>query len=454
MDRLISLYLVRPTRFLTPESHARATKQQVDPTTGIICSPSTAQRTDRCAHILPSSADSPPVRLMKNANEQPDFAATAPAVAAAGPEAVVTPRQPQQPRDEPTQPASGSATDHDSNNNSRTAPSSLKLRPEGTGITIHGWDIHSTDGPIASSHVDDQLSKQLDMKLPSMLYDESVLTLRHVSSGFTLSFDAVGALRMVSKADPGIRVKAAVKWRGHHARDDVEVGSVSGRWHDWTFTTTYQGGIDVGQHQPEDGDGDVGQKRVAIDNTNDDNNNNNNSNSNNASVSDNDGGVDKVKTQNGNKCEIDYDALRDTSLPILFSAQNILFEDELDDNGVACYKVRIRVMPSFFFILARFFLRVDGVLVRVYDTRYFFKFGTPAMVRETIHRQASIPQSLQHLHVSVLRDPDLLASKLPVVLKSVENIGIPLPLPPASAAASAVNSTSTTVPPPDSGATR
>lgn len=385
---------------------------------------------------------------MRNAEEQPDSAAV-PAVVAAGPEAVVMSRQPQQ-AGEPTQPAYGSATDHDS----RTTPSSFKLRPDGTGITIHGWEIHSTDGPIASSHVDDRLSKELDMKLPSMLYDESLLTLSHLGSGFTLSFDAVSSLRMVSKADPGIRVQAAAKWRGQHVRDDVEVGSVSGRWHDWTFTTKYQGGIDVRQHQSEYDGRDVGQKGITINHTND-NNNSSNIDSVNDSV---DGSaLDKVQTHNNVKCEIDYDALRDTSLPILFSAQNILFEDELDDNGVACYKVRIRVMPSFFFILARFFLRVDGVLVRVYDTRYFFKFGTATMVRETIHRQASIPQSLQHLHVSVLRDPDLLASKLPVVLKSVENIDIPLHFPPSSeaaagATASAVNATK--VLPPESGATQ
>lgn len=44
-----------------------------------------------------------------------------------------------------------------------------------------------------------------------------------------------------------------------------------------------------------------------------------------------------------------------------------------------------RVMPTSFFVLARFWLRVDGVLFRIFDTRLYHSFSSspPLIVRET-----------------------------------------------------------------------
>lgn len=70
--------------------------------------------------------------------------------------------------------------------------------------------------------------------------------------------------------------------------------------------------------------------------------------------------------------------------PILFYAEIPLFEDELHDNGSSALIVRIRVMPSCIFILARFTLRVDNVLFRTHDTRIYHSFASrpPRTVRE------------------------------------------------------------------------
>jgi type 2A phosphatase activator TIP41 len=91
--------------------------------------------------------------------------------------------------------------------------------------------------------------------------------------------------------------------------------------------------------------------------------------------------------------------------PILFYAEIPLFEDELHDNGSSALLVRIvslffdpqqqhnvlilmmlqRVMPTCFFILSRFTLRVDGVLFRTFDTRIYHSFSSdpPSLIRET-----------------------------------------------------------------------
>lgn len=72
--------------------------------------------------------------------------------------------------------------------------------------------------------------------------------------------------------------------------------------------------------------------------------------------------------------------------PILFFDELVLFEDELADNGTALCNIKVvrvlipfscvaqikptnrriqRVMPSGFYCLMRFFMRVDDVLIRV-----------------------------------------------------------------------------------------
>eukprot|EP00494_Astrolonche_serrata_P008658 UN08702 len=54
--------------------------------------------------------------------------------------------------------------------------------------------------------------------------------------------------------------------------------------------------------------------------------------------------------------------------PILWHCSIVLFEDELNDHGVSKLTLQARVMPSCFLLLLRFWLRVDDVLYRVYET--------------------------------------------------------------------------------------
>ena len=62
--------------------------------------------------------------------------------------------------------------------------------------------------------------------------------------------------------------------------------------------------------------------------------------------------------------------------PILFFEELPLYESELEDTGTSCLTVKVRVMPRCWYVLLRFFLRVDGVLVRLRETRLFCKFST------------------------------------------------------------------------------
>lgn len=47
-------------------------------------------------------------------------------------------------------------------------------------------------------------------------------------------------------------------------------------------------------------------------------------------------------------------------------------------------------MPSGFYILLRYFLRIDNVMLRVNDTRIYHEFGQDYMLREYTSREAQV----------------------------------------------------------------
>ena len=49
-------------------------------------------------------------------------------------------------------------------------------------------------------------------------------------------------------------------------------------------------------------------------------------------------------------------------------------------------------MPTFFFVLLRFYLRVDGVLCRIIDTRLFGDRAQPEILREFSVREANLKE--------------------------------------------------------------
>ena len=73
--------------------------------------------------------------------------------------------------------------------------------------------------------------------------------------------------------------------------------------------------------------------------------------------------------------------------PILFFDEVMLYEDEMADNGITMFSCKIRVMPQRLLLLCRFFMRLDGVLLRIRDTRIYVDFGTREVVREYVAKE-------------------------------------------------------------------
>ncbi|WAR07021.1 TIPRL-like protein [Mya arenaria] len=108
---------------------------------------------------------------------------------------------------------------------------------------------------------------------------------------------------------------------------------------------------------------------------------------------------------------------------IHFYEDIVLFEDELSDNGTSMMSVKIRVMPSSFFILLRQFMRVDNVIVRVLDTRLYLEAEQNYMLREHSCREKNIQDLKVPAHV--ITDPNELAQILPVSKEMNEKLVFP-----------------------------
>ncbi|KAJ8484853.1 hypothetical protein OPV22_017338 [Ensete ventricosum] len=119
--------------------------------------------------------------------------------------------------------------------------------------------------------------------------------------------------------------------------------------------------------------------------------------------------------------------------PILFYDEVVLYEDELADSGVSLLTVKVRVMPSCWFLLLRYWLRVDGVLMRLRDTRVYCSFASddkvkPIIIRENCWREATIQSlSVQGFPSgsAAYADPNLISQNLPIVKHKTQRLKIP-----------------------------
>jgi type 2A phosphatase activator TIP41 len=107
------------------------------------------------------------------------------------------------------------------------------------------------------------------------------------------------------------------------------------------------------------------------------------------------------KIQEDPKAKINTEMLQRRE-PIQYYRDIRLFDDELDDNGMATLHVKTRVMPSCYLVLLRYFLRVDrgkndlyiwffssfSVKVKLCDCRVFHKFGSNEVIREYTEKSA------------------------------------------------------------------
>ncbi|XP_042058517.1 TIP41-like protein [Salvia splendens] len=260
------------------------------------------------------------------------------------------------------------------------------------GFLIGGWEIETAKRSILNSSLVQQWEEKLQTThLPEMVFGESCLILKHINSGITLHFNAYDALcGWKLEALPPVEVPAAALWKFRCQPNDQVILD-----YDYTFTTPYSGSAGV-EKGPESGRGSPGES---------------------------------ICSPHWEDCEeqIDMVALS-AKESILFYDEVVLYEDELADNGISLLTVKVRVMPSGWFLLLRFWLRVDGVLMRLRDTRMHcsFKESTePVILREICWREATfkaLSSKGYPTDSSAYSDPGTISERLPVAMRKTQKL--------------------------------
>ena len=120
---------------------------------------------------------------------------------------------------------------------------------------------------------------------------------------------------------------------------------------------------------------------------------------------------------------INFDMLKERDAPILFFDEIVLYQDDLEDCGEVVFEAKLRVMPNCFFILSRNFVRVDSVVVKIRESRFFHAFGEDKVHLEVTWKECSIGSGMEgYPHVDInpnaLRDVNKLSQMVPPTKQS------------------------------------
>ncbi|KAG7515977.1 hypothetical protein JOB18_019746 [Solea senegalensis] len=238
------------------------------------------------------------------------------------------------------------------------------------------WKVTAAKNHIMKSKDIERLAEEMNMpSLPEMLFGDNILRIQH-TDGYGIEFNAIDALKRVNNMEDAVKVACAQEWQ--ESRADCEHSKEVAKPYDWTYTTDYKGTMI--------GDG----MQIKVSETTE---------------------------------RIDMEKLKARE-QIMFFDDVLLFEDELHDHGVSMISVKIRVMPTSFFLLLRFFLRVDGVLIRINDTRLYHEAGKNYMLREFSTRESKISE-LKSVPAALYTDPNEIAQHLSLKLTVCEKMGFP-----------------------------
>eukprot|EP01100_Stratorugosa_tubuloviscum_P009224 TRINITY_DN384_c0_g1_i1.p1 TRINITY_DN384_c0_g1~~TRINITY_DN384_c0_g1_i1.p1 ORF type:complete len:275 (+),score=114.47 TRINITY_DN384_c0_g1_i1:57-881(+) len=232
-------------------------------------------------------------------------------------------------------------------------------------INFKGWSIAIHKSTILDSKEADNLKKDLELPIcPEMLFGKNGLEFSLKNSNFKLNINPIDALKnwkagdttATSSETPNatsnrqpLKVAFSEEWAS--AREEIK--NMPHQDYDWTFTNEYKGTIE--------------------------------------------GGSIETTTEEINITKL---SRRD---PILHFEELPLFEDELGDSGISHLSCKMRIVEGYFYCLLRFWLRVDGVIYRIHDTRLFHEFGTNNILTEFQIRE----QSFKNLQIEFSKQKDI-----------------------------------------------
>ncbi|TVY81558.1 TIP41-like protein [Lachnellula suecica] len=251
-----------------------------------------------------------------------------------------------------------------------------------------GFKISARKLPISKSGPIDEMSKKLDIPVPEMIFGDNMVSIEHVATGWRLEFNAFDALDKVDKTDKNmLKVAYSQEWSSSREKTHEGIKEVVKPF-DWSYSTDYRGTITKGK---------------------------------------------EFQLQKNNEEPIPLELLKRPD-PILFFEEVVLYESELDDNGISLFSCKLRVMPDRMLLLCRLFMRLDKVLVRIRDTRIYVDFNTGKVIRDYTEKEDGFDKVKKSLLFSgklpndltvALRDPNQIAHLLPEVTRTLESLTLP-----------------------------
>jgi type 2A phosphatase activator TIP41 len=216
------------------------------------------------------------------------------------------------------------------------------LPEEATTSHVQGhFRISSRKLPISKAGPIDAMTARLGIPVPEMIFGDNLVAVTHLPTRWTISFGAEAALDGVDKTgERMLQVSYAGEWSSsREASSAADIRQVV-KPYDWSYSTDYRGSVSVA-----------------------------------------DGSTGPAASLAPTSREIPLELLKRRD-PILFFDEVILYESELDDNGMSVLSVKVRVMEHRMLLLCRLFMRLDDVVVRVRDTRVYVDFDTDTVIRE------------------------------------------------------------------------
>ena len=79
--------------------------------------------------------------------------------------------------------------------------------------TQKGFKISARKLPISKSEPIDEMSKELDIPVPEMIFGDNMISVEHLASGWRIEFNAFDALDLVDKTDKNmLKVAYSKEW--------------------------------------------------------------------------------------------------------------------------------------------------------------------------------------------------------------------------------------------------
>ncbi|KAI1128549.1 TIP41-like family-domain-containing protein [Nemania abortiva] len=240
--------------------------------------------------------------------------------------------------------------------------------------------ISSRKLPISKAGPIEALEKDVGIPMPEMIFGDNVVSVAHAPTGWRVEFNARDALDAVGKTGENmLRVAYAGEWSASREQTSAGIREVV-RPFDWSYSTTYKGTVVIpGPEAATTTTNGASELNMDKDPDTDTDTTTNGSGS---------GSRSRERDFAPTTEPIPIELLKRRD-PIRFFDDVMLYESELDDNGISVLSVKLRVHDERMLLLCRLYMRLDNVLCRIRDTRIYVDFKSEVVTREYTAKEAS-----------------------------------------------------------------